>query len=199
MRPWMRVVVVVLLLSTSAASGGTDLPHPDELKRLEAGEPVVRTRMAFNASGGRAGEGRAYIVIDRPPDVVWRFAQDYERFVQSIPRLKKVVVLERALERLRVFHLVGLGLRSLRYTLDVTFHPSERMVSWQLDKSRPNDIHDTTGTWRFIPHGPGRTLAVYTISLDTGFPLPPFLEDYITTRDLPQMLRAVKRGAESLD
>ena len=191
----------------NAAAAPAAPPAPDpripsfsakEQAVLDKGQVVVRGGMADAPGGGRIGKGVAYVIINRPPQDAFAILQDYDKTPQFMPRLKKVTIKQRTPEHMKVVQVLHVFLfKSAEYTLDLNFDAAHKRMSWTLDKKADNDIKDTFGSWNFVPYRQGKTLVVYEIAVDTGVALPGPLENYLTKRDLPGVLMAVKKRTES--
>ena len=200
-REWTVALAVVMGLlaatpagSQSAATAGLTA---SELARLNAGDVVVKTEPYNTADGTRAASAKAYSVINKPLESVWAVMLDYRKFQEFMPRLEKVAVLAQTRDTMKVTETLSVPLSTLSYTVDLTFEPIRRRVSWKLDKSKPHDIADTVGVWEFLPYPPNRTLVHYTTFVDTGLSVPKALENYLVKSDLPEVLLSLKRRTES--
>jgi len=85
----------------------------------------------------------------------------------------------------------------ISYTLDLTFKRAQRTVTWTLDQSKRHDLAETFGAWELLPSGYGMTIVRYTTTLDSGFFVPRFLEEYLLRNNLADALSSLKRRAES--
>jgi ribosome-associated toxin RatA of RatAB toxin-antitoxin module len=180
-----------------AAPSGFDALAKAEQAKLERGEVVVRGEMYTKPDGKRAGRGKAYCVVNAPPETLFATLSEYEKVPEYLPRLKRVTVLEKSGEAWRVRQELKILFKTVSYGLNLKFSAAQKRMDWVLDKKQDNDIRDTAGSWEFLPHGAGKTLIVYTITVDTGTMIPGFLEDYLTKKDLPEVLAAMKRRVES--
>lgn len=169
----------------------------EELARLARGSVVVRSEMFTKPDGKRAGAGKAYCIVNATPDASFAIFHDYEKTPEYQPRLKKVTVREKNGNLWRVTQELKIAIKTVRYSVDITFDPVARRMAWTLDKTQKNDIKDTMGSWEFTPWEDGKTLIVYTISLDTGSFVPAFIEQFLTQQDLPELLLSTKRRIES--
>lgn len=70
-------------------------------------------------------------------------------------------------------------------------------MTFTLDKSQKNDIAATDGQWVLRPYGEGKCLAVYSLALDTGMPVPRFIQNMLLNQDLPDTMMSIKKRAES--
>lgn len=203
----MRTIMLatsLLLLAVTHAHGMTRAHGAataeltvEEVARLNAGDVVVSTDTATAGGGSRAATIKAYCVINKPLDAVWAVMLDYQKFDEFMPRLTKMEILERTRDTAKVTETVRAGLRTVTYTLDLKFDHARRRVSWALDKSRKNDIADTSGAWEFVPWGRGTTLVRYTTSVDSGMFVPRFLEELLVKHGVPETLVSLRRRTES--
>ena len=181
----------------AAAPAATASLSKAELAELDRGEVVVHGEMYTKPDGKRAGKGKAYCVANKSPEAVYATLADYEKVSEFMPRLKKVTILDKAGEDWRVRQDLKVLFKTVSYGLNLKFSAANKRMDWTLDKKQDNDIRDTFGSWEFLPHGDGKTLIIYTIAVDTGAMIPGFLEDYLTKKDLPEVLAAMKRRTES--
>lgn len=169
----------------------------DELARMEKGHAVVKTDTYPTADGARGARVKGYCVINTLPDAAWAIMLDYHKFDQFMPRLEKLEVLEKTQHTMKATETVRVPLGVISYTIDLVFKPEQRTVNWTLDKSRKHDLAETFGRWELLPYGQDKTLLRYTTTLDSGFFVPRFLEEYLLRNNLSDALLSLKRRAES--
>lgn len=191
--PLLLLPVVSFPADESAITGLT----ADELARMEKGYAVVKTDTYPTADGARGARVKAYCVINTPPDTAWAVMLDYHKFDQFMPRLEKLEILEKTQHTMKATETVRVAIGVISYTIDLVFKPEHRTVNWTLDKSRKHDLAETFGGWEFLPYGQGKTLLRYTTTLDSGFFVPTFLEEYLLRNNLADTLLSLKRRAES--
>lgn len=195
----MLAASVLLLQAASLGAGesATTGLTAGELTKMEKGGVVVKTDTYPTGDGTRGAKVKAYCIINKPPDVAWAVMLDYHKFDEFMPRLEKVEVLEKTTSTMKVTETVRVPLGVISYTIDLIFTPAQRTVTWTLDKSRKHDIADTFGTWEFLPYSQDKTILRYTTTLDSGFFIPRFLEDFMLRNDLSDALLSLKRRTES--
>ncbi len=189
-----------LLLALSLATAPWDsLKLDDKDKaRLEKGEVVVHAE-TYETPDGKKGRGKAYVIIKKPREVIYdQLTKGYKEFPEFMPRLEKVDVKSLTDTSMKVRSYVGVGLSTYEYTLAFKLDRAAFQTDWTLDKTADNDVKETTGQWKLHELEPGKsTLAEYTIAVDTGKFVPQFIEDYLTRKDLPQILNALRKRVES--
>jgi len=197
------IVAAVILLLPAASSWARESALTGltvkELSRIEKGRVVIKTDAYFTEGGMRSARIRAYCVINKSPTAVWAIMLNYHQFGEFMPQLESIEVLEKTQSTMKVTETIQVPFpfSSISYTLDLLFTPTQRSVSWTLDKSRKHDIADTFGTWEFFPYGQGKTLLRYSTTVDTGLPVPRFLEDFMLKSALSDTLLSLKRRTES--
>lgn len=187
-------LLLTLLSFAAAVPGLTEA----EVQAALRGQVPVRTETFVRPGGKAAGRGLGAIVVERPVAAVWATLSRFEDKAEYMPRLKAVTVLERRPGLLRVRMVVDASITTARYTAWFELDEPARRIGWKLDRgAADNSIADAEGDYRLQELGPARTLVVYRTYVDTGRALPRFLQDYITRRSIPDLLRAVKARVES--
>jgi hypothetical protein len=70
-------------------------------------------------------------------------------------------------------------------------------MRWELDKSVEHGIADTKGVWKVTPVADGaHTLLSYWADVDTGQPIPGFIEKYLMDSSLPGLLGRLRDEVE---
>lgn len=199
LKPLVFAAFVVLLPAASLWAGESPTTGltADELTRMEKGGVVVKTDTYPTGDGTRGAGITAYCVINKPPDAAWAVMLNYHKFDEFMPRLERIEVLEKTKHTMKITETVRVPLGAISYTLDLIFKPTQRTVSWALDKSRKHDIADTFGAWEFLSYSQGKTILRYTSTLDSGLFVPRFLEDFLIRNDVPDVLLSLKRRIES--
>jgi carbon monoxide dehydrogenase subunit G len=199
----LGAATVCCLALAPAAHGGEDRRAKaptftkGEIRKLEEGEVVRRHETFEDAKGRSRGRGLAAVLVDAPPKAVWRHLTRPEEFDEFLPRLTESKVYEKEGRRLGVAYAVRVLLVTVRYHCLQTLEPERWSVHWTLDERKENGIAATTGFWRALPHGEGRSILVYAASASIGRAVPKFVEDFLTRRDLPGVVTAMKKRIES--
>lgn len=193
-------MLTTLLLGISLAAAPWDQTKLTEKEKtaLEKGEVVVHKEVV-DTPDGKKGRGHAWVVINKPREAVYeQLTTGYKDFAEFMPRLEKVEVKSLTATSMKVRSYVGVAFSTYAYTLAFKLDPAAYTLSWTLDRSEKSDIRDTAGSWKLHELEPGKsTLAEYTISVDSGKFVPQFLEDYLTRKDLPEILNAIRKRVES--
>ncbi|ATB38954.1 cyclase/dehydrase [Cystobacter fuscus] len=139
-----------------------------------------------------AGASRT-IVINAPPEKLFDVIAQYEKYPEFLSEVKKIRVLERKDNTLKVQYEVDV-IKTIRYTILVTEERPKRM-SWTFVEGEV--MKDNKGSWVLEPDGEGRTKATYTVELALGPLVPKAIVNALTETSLPKMLESFKRRAEA--
>ena len=196
---------MVHVLALTAALALADLPAvakdagigPADWAKISAGEVVAKTETFKTAEGKDGGRGHAWAVVKAAPEACYATLHKYEDLPLFMPRVKKVTFLDKKDVTMTVVQEIKVAFSTYRYSLNCVFDPKANAMSWSLNKAYRNDIKDTTGAWKFLPLEGGKTLIDYHVEADTGAAVPRFLADYLTQRDLPNVLDSFRKRVES--
>jgi len=165
-----------------------------ELAQVEAGEIILESHKFKNEAGETRGRGLAIGYIKASKDKIMDTLLDYPSYPQFMPRVKKTNVYLNTPTQVNVQFELKVMI-TIVYHIKHTVNRAAGTITWVLDKSKQNDIKDTTGSWVIKPYKDG-CLVYYSVSLDTGRSVPGWLEDYLTKKDLPNVVNAVKKRIE---
>lgn len=199
----MLALLLTALAAVVTPEGMETVPAVPGLSEAEVraalrGELVVHTETFSRPGGKAAGRGVGAVVIARPAAAVWAVLSRFEDKAEYMPRIKQVDVLAQEPGRRRVRMVVDASVTTSRYTAWFALDEAGGTIRWKLDRTAPdNTIADTEGEWRLYPLGPARTLLYYRTYVDTGRAIPRFIQDYMTRRSLPNLLKAVRARVEA--
>lgn len=195
----LRITVFMVVCTLCRLATAEDNPYDEQTwKRLNAGEIVLSVSINPMPDGGQRLAGVVVAIIDTPPHQIWATILDHERYGEFMPYLQNCTVVEdNGLSRV-VFYQVSAGWTVITYYLLLSYDPSQWLVEGVLDKSRPHQIADTHCVWKLEPlEGGARTIAAYSVSLDSGRQIPQVVERLLVSWQLPHMMENVRRRAVS--
>ena len=201
MRRWTLFLILLLLMTPLLFSFRVDDAQAAtpifsrqltaaEFTQIEAGEILLDSQKFSTPDGTTRGRALAVGFIRASKDKLLETLLDYASYPQYMSRMQKAEVYERTTTQVNVKFTIKL-LITVVYHLKHYFNRATGTMTWELDRSKPNDIRDTTGSWYFQPYKNG-CIAFYSVTVDSGHAIPGWLEDYMTKRDLPNILRAVR-------
>ena len=181
----------------TAVQDATALLTPDTLAKLETGEFIVLKKGTKDATGNNQGDGRVLALIHRPASDVYDQLARSEEHPTFMPHLNKV---ERYFDHgneIGIQETIKIAFKTIQYHVIQKRDRDHRVIAWTLDKSKPNSIQETTGSWVIQPHSDDTCIAVYTLRVDSGMYFPKVIEDFLFNQDLPNIVRALKKRCES--
>ncbi|HUT53662.1 MAG TPA: hypothetical protein VM658_09740 [bacterium] len=203
------VLLAVLLAALAAGGAGEgqaqagaksplDRFSAEQRQKLLAGEAVYEQVKTQDADGVTHGHGESYVIIAAPVAECWKIFTRFDEMQLYFPRKKLSEVIESSPGRAVVKKVFDFYVIEMQYTIDYKIDEQARRVDFQLDPKYPHDINDTAGFFLFEKIDEKRTLFSYAATkVDTGVKVPGFIQDYLTSRDLPAVAANVKKRIES--
>ncbi len=160
-----------LFFAGASSAARADQLSADEVERLGRGETVVRPQV-LETGGRRYVGGVTYTLVDAVPADILAVLDDPEALREVLPKTKYAERLARRGEDLYVELHQGNALVDAAYTLHFKREPDVQRVRFWMDLSRPHDIADAWGFFRYeelvpVPARP-RLLLVYGAVVDLG-------------------------------
>lgn len=140
------------------------------------------------------------VVIEVAVDQLFEIVEDFPRYPDFIPEMKRVTVLRKSGHSQDVeFELeleLPLGMKKrIRYVLAFT-EEKPGTVRWRLISGEY--MKGNVGSWTFRSLGEARTEATYSIELSFGALVPKVVSNFLAEQSLPRMLAQFKQRAEGL-
>lgn len=155
--------------------------------RLEAGEVIVMQSEMDNEEDRSYGDVVELMLVDATPDEVFNVVEDCSRFPEFMPNLNGVALKDgegdeaKVMAKLWEFQ-VNAVLFSVNYQIITLADRRNGVITWTLNPAFENEIKRTDGHWWLYPvDGGGRTLVVYAAKIESNFPLPQWIEEYVST------------------
>lgn len=162
-------LLCALGLSSLPASAGVESGTftPDEWRRLDAGEIVVRPATRMQGAVRMYG-GSSWQVIDAPPSAVWSALLDTPRYRKMMPQVIESKLVKAGEGERTVFLRQGQkGLLEARYFLKVRVYEDRHDLTFTVDESRPREVLQSAwGFYTVRPYKDGRTLLAYGVMAD---------------------------------
>lgn len=185
----------LLLLAAALAASPALRPavDPATQARLDAGEIVMLAPTA-------TATARALVEIDAAPSRVWQVISDPAHLRASTRTVQTLTVHSDqtgpdGVREQRLGYVIKVGLGHVRYNVIRRYDLAQGRMTFTLDPTRDNDIAATEGLWTLHPTADGGTLFVYEARLDSGRPIPAFIQDELTEQSLKRFLSYVQQVA----
>jgi ribosome-associated toxin RatA of RatAB toxin-antitoxin module len=133
------------------------------------------------------------ITINAPVEKVFDIITNYDRYPEFLPEVKKITTGKRQGNTVEVHYEVDV-VKRIRYSIRVTEDRPKRM-SWTFIEGEV--MKDNKGSWTLEPEGEGKTRATYNVEMALGALIPKAIINTLTETQLPKMLDAFKRRAET--
>jgi len=199
----MRLIGLAILaaaLPALAAEEWADVAScltPESIARLEEGDVILFKKKAKDAEGRSRGQGRVAALVNRPYEQVWDHLWRSEDHPEFMPRLLEAEVYLDDGQTRGTREIVGLPFKKVQYHVLQTKDKEAGTLTWKLDRTKENDIRDTYGMWVLKPHGEDQCIAIYSGVVVSGMFIPKVLENLLMTYSLPDIVKALKKRAES--
>jgi len=195
----MKSLVVVLLLLATPALAAPPRPSLTDKQQeaLTAGKVLV-----LSAGDESASMATGIAEIAAPPEAIWAILTSVEHIRKSSKAVKELTAYEDTTvgadhRILKLDYMLKVGFTEIRYAVQRDIHATAGWMEWKLDRSRPTDLKDTTGSYVTFPgNTPGTTLFVYRARIVTGMRIPAWLEEDLTEGQLKKYIGYVKKTAE---
>lgn len=174
----------------------------EELGMLNKGEPVFREERFKDKKGHESGQGVGYILINAPPEDIWKVILDYDSYAGFYPNVHTAKLTKKEGDHYYVhFVLDVVGVLKIKYNVDHTYIPADNRLTWKMDQSKKNDFKETTGFWQIWPRPGGKSLVCYSVYVETGRWVPEFLQKAVdkiglTTWGLKKVVTCMKKRVE---
>jgi ribosome-associated toxin RatA of RatAB toxin-antitoxin module len=190
----VTIVALAALAPTPALAQAQNMREltATEQAKVEAGEIILESQTYKDEQGRSRGRGLAIGYIKAPKDKIIDTILKYEDYPQFMPRVKATEVYLRTDTAVNVKFTIEVVLVKVTYYLTHKVDRAAGIITWTLDKSKPNEIAATDGFWGLKPYKDG-TLVYYSVSADTGRAIPKTIEDYLTKKDLPNIINSIKK------
>jgi hypothetical protein len=137
------------------------------------------------------------VEIAAPPQVIWEIltaCQIAPEYVPNVQSCRKLALLDDGRAELFVQVIKpAFFIPSFEHVFRLDYTPYTRIDVHRVS----GPIAHMDGSWWLLPQPDGRTLLVYNLALDPGFPIPRFFIRATLKRDAPRVLSAVRERAEA--
>src|SRR5437870_11495938 len=129
------------------------------------------------------------VTVNVPPEKMFDVIQDYEKYPEFLPEVKKVKVEAGQGSIKEVTYTVDIKAKVITYTLKHTAEKPNKLT-WTMIKGEMMKGND--GSWVLKPAAGGGTEATYTIDLKLSSLVPGFIEKALAEQSLPGLLTNFK-------
>lgn len=165
---------------------------PADQKKLDAGEVLIKP---VPPSGGSGIAVKAAALIDAPPERVFSVVDDCGHFHEFMPRTEKSEERSRTADRSICFVEISMPFPFSNLWSETEVVRAKRpdggwSRQWRLVRG---SYKKNSGSWTLLPHGEGRTLAIYRLDTEPDIALPDALIRSAQAGSLPDVFTAVRK------
>ena len=197
------IVSVLLFACVGYASADESMVNidrlltPENTAKLVKGEAVLTSMYYKDERGKTRTRGAAIVIVDRTTEEVWKHLDQFEEYPLFMPRMTSAAPYFNEGNRVGVEFTLKVVFKTIRYSIMHTIDKDKGILTLNLDKSKENDIRSTNGEWLVKPYGQGKSLVFHSVTIDTGMAVPVVIMDYLTKKDLPNIVFALKQRVEA--
>jgi hypothetical protein len=169
---------------------------PEQITKVKTGQMVI---LSEDQSQGAEQKRfiRCAMTFDQPIDKVWALIIATERQDEYLPGLIKSILVKRDATQDWVDYSGKALFIKLNYRTHHRYDPEHYSMEWSLDPTVKHDLNHLEGFWRLYAMPDGRTLARYGTKVIPSSFLPESVQDFLTRRNLPENLAAVRMWINS--
>lgn len=204
MRLHQTVIVfalMALLISpnhlTGEAKGPLSRFNNEQLKKLQAGEPVCGY-LKKEEGGVAAGNGECSIIINAPIDRCFEILSKIDLQVHYVPNKIQSKIVNKSGDRLLIYNEYRFYGITVKYHSIYTIDKKNYRIEFEIDKSKPHDLDENTGFYQLEKIDEKTTLLTYgSTKLVVGFKVPEAVKKFLLGKSLPAMAMNIKKYIES--
>jgi ribosome-associated toxin RatA of RatAB toxin-antitoxin module len=212
-RVWLRPCVAgaVILCIPLVSAGGDETCiaceadrraleriSPQTWRALEAGEVVVESDPAEGENEPGAQVARARALFPHRASALWKVLTAFETWPRFLPNLRKTEVLRREGNRVWLRNQLQILWVDVQSAPIYVLQPRLGRITWRLDPTRAQDLERVEGAWQVVPlEGRDVCLVEYRVLVSVGRGVPRFVEEMLTRRSLPDVLRNLRREVDA--
>lgn len=163
-----------------------------EWEEVQRGEIITSKVDTNDAQGNKQSLVQSAAIVRFTPAEVWSVVIDFESRNKFVPGNQEAKIVRREGNQWWIREHLRVLLMNIRFGVINTIEPEIGRVTWRIDPEAENDITDTTGSWQIAGLEAERTLVHYLARVDSGQPVPGFIENYFAERSLPKMIGGLR-------
>ena len=175
-----------------------DAFSPEERAGLLQGNAIYKSALSSEPDVPTKGCGTAAVLINAGVEQCFQMFCDFEKQRLYFPRMTESKVLSAEGSTVKIYKELDYGVFIARYTHLLAIDLADHRVDFKTDPEGKNDVKYSAGFFRFQKVDEHQTLFSYgLVKFDAGFRVPAFIQNYMTSRDLPAMAADLKKWIES--
>ncbi len=193
------IIGITMVLSATTIFGAENIDKhltAANIAKLEKGETILLDQTYKDKNGKTRGKGLAIIQVNASKDKACKHLSDFTYYKGFMPMVIVSDIYHNGEGKVGVGYVLKVVIKKVKYHCMHSFDKGKGEIKFWLDDNQKNDIKSTEGLWKVIPRG-DKCFIAYTVSVDTGVAIPKAIQDYLTKKDLPNVVKAAKMRIES--
>lgn len=190
--------------TSAAALYGLQKPRPFKKlnaklrKALEKGKIKVWINYRANELGKKKIVTKVLGIINKPPKAVFAQMAQLEKAHKFMPRMTYSKITKKISKtEYNVLRKISVAWKSIAMHIRIKLTPNKR-YQFHLLRRKKNDIRDSVGAYNFEAiHGGKHTLVTYCLYSDSGRWIPGWVRRPLLRKDLPGVVRAMRKRVMS--
>ena len=185
--------LVFIFFLTFPDSKAEELSFPDTNgKIVDQGEDYKIRLIESKGSGVKTAE--AIFLIKAPPETVFKTVTDFNHYPEFMPNIKAATPVEKGNRNKKYKFTLKVAFWDINYVLLLKSNVKNRLYSlnWEFVEG---DIRDTSGSWEIKQYDKDNeySLILYRVRTDPGRFVPDWVADRLSTKSIPDMIKAVEK------
>ena len=194
--------MVCFLLAPPAASSAETAAQVLARYRQPVIERLMQEKVVFLGNADPAANGdkslmTALVVFEQPRSRAMRMLSQTARQGEYRPELKRVETVKRWDQMVLDEHQMRIMFMRIDYRVRTHYDFKRSKITWTLDPDFDNDLEVIEGSWELYEIDEDHTLGHFGTKVSVGKAMPIWLQNYATSRNLPQMMERIRRWVDS--
>lgn len=193
MKRMICLSTVCMFFLVSPSLEAEDITFPDKNGKLVDQGENYKIRL-INSKGSAVKTAEAIFLIKANPETIFKIVTDFDHYPEFMPNIKEATPVEK-----------NNGIYKYRFTLKVAFwdinytimlksniNDNTYLLEWEFVEG---DIRDTNGSWEITQYERNidYSLILYRVRTDPGRFVPDWVADRLSTKSIPDMIKAVQK------
>jgi hypothetical protein len=155
--------------------------------------------LASAAAPARASAEEGFetaVELAAPVEVAWRVLTDFRAWPRFVPGLKRIAVVERPDRHVALRHETESVGVAVDFTAVGSLEPERHRLELALDETAANDIAAMRASWELIELPSGRVRVTLRSAVDSGRPVPGWIERRMLRDQLEETMAAFAAEVE---
>ncbi len=194
---------------------------PLDMELLKAGDLQISVEEFSTGGEGARKRVVGVVLVDAPPDIVWKVLLDWESMPEFVPNLKSYTIVHQFPDPANpentqklIAGKIKVLFFTIGYTMDVLFDPANFRQEWRLVSDEDAAAYRENGIQAVDPvfglksvegfeyiepfDNGGKTLYYYSPVIESSIPVPGFIERAMAKSSLRGYMKGIKEKAERL-